>query len=70
MFTSPPPPVHGSIRSSASSPTSPKGKSAAASTARLKGWKPRSEPTSTPSTPIQNPSMEKVPRRHSRRPSR
>jgi len=56
MFTSRRLPVPGSIRSSASSPTSPKSKSAAASTARRRNWKPRSEPTSTPSTPILSPS--------------
>src|SRR3984885_5790391 len=54
MFTSRPPPVHGSIRSSASSPTSPTSKSAAASTAPPPNWKPRSELISTRSTPTQS----------------
>ena len=56
MFTSPRPPAPGSIWSSASSPPSPKSKSAAASTAPLKSWKGRSDPTSRRSTTIQNPS--------------
>ena len=40
----------------ASSPPSPKRQSAAASTAPLKSWKGRSDPTSRRSTTIQNPS--------------
>ena len=56
MFTSPRPPAPGSIWSSASSPTSPKSRPAAASTAPPRNWKPRSAPTSTPSMKTQSPS--------------
>jgi hypothetical protein len=51
----------GSIWSSASSPTSPKSKSAAASTAPPRNWKPRSAPTSTPSMKTQSPSAGRNP---------
>src|SRR5271170_5213312 len=61
MFTSPRPPPPGSIWSSASSPISPKSKSVAAFIAPPRNWKPRSDPTSTPSMNTQNPSAGRNP---------